>query len=343
VQTIKNITLSLWSYRLVRFCLGLIFLAAGSVELSDPAAFADLISVYGIVPESLLPWVAFGLPAVEVIAGLGLIFDVRGSLSAILAMLAMFVFILWFGILKDLDVDCGCFSAEELEEHGALRGALYRDLWMIASVLYLYGWRWGTESIPRGGMRLKEAAINFIKGGNKGMFNRKAALAWLVCVSLTLATAGSGFCFFGKKELETEKISVNLVREIDRGDYEIVTTEELKGWVDQNKDMVIVDTMPYEASYKKNHVPGAVQFLFPIPDMNTWDTAETAGKTKEDYEKLLGPDKNKPIVVYCGFVKCTRSHNGAVWARKLGYKNVYRYPGGIKGWLEADYPVGKVK
>ncbi|MBW1896200.1 MAG: hypothetical protein JRI47_04010, partial [Deltaproteobacteria bacterium] len=338
-----NIALSLWSYRLVRFFLGVVFVYAGLVKLSDPAAFADLISVYEIVPESLLPLVAFGLPAVEVIAGLGLTFDVRGSLSTILSMLAIFVFVLWFGILKNLDIDCGCFSVEELAEHGALRGALYQDLWMIASALYLYGWRWGTGSIPQGGTRLKEAAINFIKGGNERMVNRKAALVWLVCVSLTLAMAESGFCFFGKKELETEKISVNLVREVDRGDYEIVTTEELKGWMDQNKDMVIVDTMPYEASYKKNHIPGAVQFLFPIPEMTEWDAKETDGKTQEQFIELLGPDKNKAVVIYCGFVKCTRSHNGAMWAKKLGYKNVYRYAGGIKGWLEADYRVGKVK
>jgi rhodanese-related sulfurtransferase len=26
---------------------------------------------------------------------------------------------------------------------------------------------------------------------------------------------------------------------------------------------------------------------------------------------------------------------------KLGYKNVYRYPGGIKAWMEAAYPVEK--
>ena len=49
------------------------------------------------------------------------------------------------------------------------------------------------------------------------------------------------------------------------------------------------------------------------------------------------------IVFYCGFTTCTRSHNGAMWAVKLGYKNVYRYPGGVKAWLQADYPVSKVK
>ena len=78
--------------------------------------------------------------------------------------------------------------------------------------------------------------------------------------------------------------------------------------------------------------------VFPIPEMKSLDN-----KTKADIEKLLGPDKNRLIIFYCGFVKCTRSHNGAMWAVKLGYKNVYRHPGGIKAWIEADYPIGKVK
>jgi rhodanese-related sulfurtransferase len=32
-----------------------------------------------------------------------------------------------------------------------------------------------------------------------------------------------------------------------------------------------------------------------------------------------------------------------MWVVKLGYKNVYRYPGGIKAWEEAEYPVEKVQ
>jgi rhodanese-related sulfurtransferase len=107
--------------------------------------------------------------------------------------------------------------------------------------------------------------------------------------------------------------------------------------------MILIDTMPYEDSYKKEHVPGAKQFLFPIPDMKTWDTKETAGKSEQDFLQMLGPDKNKLIVIYCGFVKCTRSHNGATWAVKNGYTNVYRYPGGIFAWKGAKYPTAEVK
>lgn len=145
-----------------------------------------------------------------------------------------------------------------------------------------------------------------------------------------------------EKEVKKETEAVKLVREVQRGGYDVVTTEELKKWIDSGEDILIVDTMPYEDSYKKQHVPGAVQFLFPIPDMMEWNTKETDGKTLEDYKKLLGNNKDKRIVIYCGFVKCSRSHNGAAWAVKLGYDNVYRYPGGIFAWKGADFPVEKV-
>ena len=146
-----------------------------------------------------------------------------------------------------------------------------------------------------------------------------------------------------EQEVDTETAAVKLVKDVNRGGYGLVTTAELKQWMDSGKEMVIVDTMPYDASYKKGHVPGAEQFLFPIPDMDVWDAKETDGKSQADFEALLGSDKDKPIVIYCGFVKCTRSHNGAVWAVKLGYKKVYRYSGGIFAWKGAKYPVEKAE
>ncbi|MDY7030287.1 MAG: rhodanese-like domain-containing protein [Thermodesulfobacteriota bacterium] len=146
-----------------------------------------------------------------------------------------------------------------------------------------------------------------------------------------------------QKELEKEQGAVKLVREVQRGGYDVITAEELNKLVDSGTDIVIVDTMPFEKSYKKGHIPGAKQFLFPIPEMNTWDTKETNGKTKEDFMTLLGSDKEMTIVIYCGFVKCTRSHNGAMWAKKLGYKNVLRYPGGVFAWKGAKYTLEKAK
>jgi thiosulfate/3-mercaptopyruvate sulfurtransferase len=158
---------------------------------------------------------------------------------------------------------------------------------------------------------------------------------FMLMAALALAGCGQSSSWSGK-ELDAEASGVKLSQEVSRGGYQLVTTPELKTWIDQKKPMLIIDTMPLEDSYKKNHIPGAVHYEFPIPEMKEMDDAARA-----KFEKFLGPDQDKTLVFYCGFVKCTRSHNAAMWAVKLGYKNVFRQPGGIKAWMEADYPVAK--
>lgn len=169
------------------------------------------------------------------------------------------------------------------------------------------------------------------------MKTRNGFMGFVSAVVFVAAFATSASAAWGTKELENDQLAVTFAREVVRGGYDVVTAKELRDWIGQNKDMIIVDTMPYEASYRKQHVKGAVQMEFPIPEMTSMDD-----KTKDALVKLLGADKDRLIVFYCGFVKCTRSHNGAMWAKKLGYKNVYRFPGGIKAWDEADYPIGTV-
>lgn len=170
------------------------------------------------------------------------------------------------------------------------------------------------------------------------MIRQYLAIVLAAGCCLLLATPAMSWDNKFEQEVKTEQQAVKLVREVQSGGYDVVTTEELKQWLDNGKEMLIIDTMPYEDSYLKAHVPGSQQFLFPIPEMASWDEKETAGNSMQDYETLLGPDKDRVIVVYCGFVKCTRSHNGALWAKKLGYTNVYRHPGGIFAWKGADFP-----
>jgi thiosulfate/3-mercaptopyruvate sulfurtransferase len=166
------------------------------------------------------------------------------------------------------------------------------------------------------------------------MKTQKSAL--FVCLSVGLAfLATTGAVWAADKELPNEKIAVKFQREVERGGYKVVTTQELKSWIDQKKDMLIVDTMPPD-NFKKQHIPGAVNFEIQRPELT-----QMSDKMQADLVKLLGPDKDRTIVFYCGFTDCERSHNGGMWAIKFGYKNVYRHPGGIMGWLEAGYPVEK--
>ena len=101
---------SIWAYRLIRWLLSIVFLYAGATKLADPKAFGTLIDAYGIVPDQLLMPVAVGLPLLEVVAAIGLIVDVRGSLAIISGLMALFITILIYGIRMGLDVECGCFT-----------------------------------------------------------------------------------------------------------------------------------------------------------------------------------------------------------------------------------------
>jgi uncharacterized membrane protein YphA (DoxX/SURF4 family) len=128
-----------WPYRIVRMALAALFIYAGVIKLLDPKAFAATISAYDLVPEALLPLFAVGLPLIETVAGLALALDRSWGLHLITVLLALFVFVLGYAILGDLNVDCGCFGADELDKRAGLRAAFYRDLILIGVVApYLY-------------------------------------------------------------------------------------------------------------------------------------------------------------------------------------------------------------
>ncbi|MEA5115201.1 MAG: MauE/DoxX family redox-associated membrane protein [Geobacteraceae bacterium] len=152
-------TINHWTYRLLRLCMAGVFMYSGVIKLLDVNGFANMVSQYGLVPDSLLAPVAIGLPVIELLAGVGLLFEIPGALTAISGMLMMFIFVLWYGVLKNLDIDCGCFSTEELKGQDSLRQALYRDFVMVAVCCYLYLFRFLQH---RRGQRL-EAGSMFIK------------------------------------------------------------------------------------------------------------------------------------------------------------------------------------
>jgi uncharacterized membrane protein YphA (DoxX/SURF4 family) len=142
IQGTAGLVFSRWPSRIIRWGLALVFLYAGTVKLLDPKAFARSISQYDLAPDFLLLVLAVGLPLLEILGAVGVIFSVRGSLSLIFGLLLFFVTVLWYGILKDLHIDCGCFSPEELQAQAGLWRAFYRDLTLISAAIYLYLSRW---------------------------------------------------------------------------------------------------------------------------------------------------------------------------------------------------------
>ena len=140
----------IWGYRILRWGVALVFLYAGSLKLADPRSFALVIEAYGLVPDAFLLPLAVALPALEVIAAVGLMADLRGSLATISVLLVIFILVLGYGLWMGLDVDCGCFGPDDPEgkAYAAIRPAIYRDLVLAAGILLLYGWRFWFRLAP---------------------------------------------------------------------------------------------------------------------------------------------------------------------------------------------------
>lgn len=153
----------------------------------------------------------------------------------------------------------------------------------------------------------------------------------LMSVFTLAACAGIGT---SPKGLETpiEKASMKLVSDVKDGGYKLIGAEELNKWHVEKKDFVLIDTMPKQ-DYDKARIKGAVNGPMPKTDK------ELTPFDKENILKVAGTDKDKTIVVYCGFTACRRSHFGAKILIDNGFNNVYRFPGGIIGWQEYGYPV----
>ena len=144
-----------------------------------------------------------------------------------------------------------------------------------------------------------------------------------------------------KNEVDAEQFAMDLVDQVKAGKYKLVKTKTLKKWV-KKKSAVVIDTMP-QGWYKQRHIPTAKQAT---AGGENGAKAPLFKMTKAEKKKLLKVvkkatkgNKNKKVVLYCGFTKCQRSHQAAMFLKKQGYKNVYRYAGGISAWVDANYDI----
>lgn len=165
----------------------------------------------------------------------------------------------------------------------------------------------------------------------------KRPLISALFVGLTFAGANAYALTSISNETDVEMVALKVANETVQGGYKLIKIEEVKKMLDAKEDFVLVDAHP-KWEFDMGYIDGARHFGFQSNMAGTWEKDVTdASLTQADYRKVLGPDLNKKIVIYCGFTKCGRSHNASVWARKLGYTNVHRAPGGITAWKDLGY------
>ncbi len=130
--------------------MGIIFIISGTIKLLDLESFSQVIDAFAILPGEFCYPFAIIIALAEIISGLGLAADIKGSLFTILMMLLMFVAVLGYAIYMGYDIDCGCFGPNDPETiaFSGLKSSLFRDLCMIALIFYLYLWRFKNNHFP---------------------------------------------------------------------------------------------------------------------------------------------------------------------------------------------------
>jgi uncharacterized membrane protein YphA (DoxX/SURF4 family) len=109
-----------------------VFLYAAVPKLADPAAFAEAIDNYHVLPASLVGPFAAILPLLEIVTACALVAGVgaRGAAIVAGAMLLAFVVAMAQAMARGIDLECGCFGAETRAEVGW--PAIGRNVLLIA-------------------------------------------------------------------------------------------------------------------------------------------------------------------------------------------------------------------
>ena len=144
-----------------------------------------------------------------------------------------------------------------------------------------------------------------------------------------------------KQEAALEQISIQLAQRADDAGYSLISTDELSVMMTSKEPFLLVDVRTAD-SFSNGHIPGAVNFTFPkdVVMNDGWDADLMGGRSKEDFIQFLG-DKGRVLVFSCGRMRCKRAHDGAMWAVRLGFHNVFLHPGGIDAWRGKNLPIQK--
>lgn len=112
---------------------------------------------------------------------------------------------------------------------------------------------------------------------------------------------------------------------VKAGNYTEIETAAVAKLVTQpsQQPYLLIDARP-AIKYQQSFIPNAIS----LP------------KAEFELKKgLLPTDKNVPLIFYCGGYQCKLSHQSAVLALKLGYKQVAVYAAGQPAWKKAKLPL----
>jgi hypothetical protein len=129
-----------WGVRAARMILAGIFIYASIDKIAHPAAFANDIYNYQILPDALINLTALVLPWLELFLGLCLLagFYLPGAVLTVNGLLIAFLAALIFNLARGIDISCGCFSTGSDAPAMSAGWYLLRDAGFLAVGAFLF-------------------------------------------------------------------------------------------------------------------------------------------------------------------------------------------------------------
>jgi len=126
-----------------RLLVGGAFLIAPFMKLSNPKAFMLAIKSFELVPEALIPFMAYAVPWAELIAGILLVYGLWCRAAAVIAgaLFVAFTGALAYVVLAGLPIDCGCFGGLFGNEDVSWTSLVRNAVFLLATGMIL--WRGG--------------------------------------------------------------------------------------------------------------------------------------------------------------------------------------------------------
>lgn len=85
----------------------------------------------------------------------------------------------------------------------------------------------------------------------------------------------------------------NAAKEAKEDGYTVMKMSQAKTLLNGNHEVLLIDVRPHY-EFAMGHLPNAVNLEFHLGDRMKLDQERRAA-----YEKLLGPDKHKKVLIYC--------------------------------------------
>jgi PQQ-dependent catabolism-associated CXXCW motif protein len=116
----------------------------------------------------------------------------------------------------------------------------------------------------------------------------------------------------------------------------VITTEELKGLLDQRAPIVLIDALN-DGGRGHDTIPGAAQVPFAGQPGSFND--ELQQDVAQAYGAITRNNRQVPVVFFCMGSSCWEGYNAALRATHLGYTQVLWYRGGLSAWRAAGLPL----